>query len=131
MNRTTRRGRSTRSRSYLAGRLATAGAETELIELERSELEGKPLYVPEWVSRVARSSSRASRASGGRSLLLNGHIDAVSAEPLDRWTSPPFEPEVRDGILYGRGSCDMKGGIACMVFAAEVLAAPACAWTET
>ena len=59
---------------------------------------------------------------GGRSLLLNGHIDAVSAEPLDRWTSSPFKAEVRDGILYGRGSCDMKGGVACMTFAAEVLA---------
>ena len=78
---------------------------------------------PEWVSRAGRSSSRASPArGGGRSLLFNGHIDAVSVEPIDRWTSHPFTAEVRDGNLYGRGSCDMKGGIACMVFAAEVLA---------
>ncbi len=110
--------------TYLAGRLATAGAETELIELERSELEGKPLYVPGMgFEGRPQLVARFPGAGGGRSLLLNGHIDAVSAEPLDRWTSPPFEPEVRDGILYGRGSCDMKGGIACMVFAAEVLAA--------
>ncbi|HUZ84630.1 MAG TPA: M20/M25/M40 family metallo-hydrolase, partial [Gaiellales bacterium] len=61
-------------------------------------------------------------AGSGRSLMLNGHIDAVSAEPLDAWTSDPFAAEVRDGLLYGRGACDMKGGVAAMVFAAEVLA---------
>src|SRR5262249_58001951 len=59
----------------------------------------------------------------GRTLLFNGHIDVVSAEPLDRWTSDPFRAEVRDGRLYGRGTCDMKGGIGCMTLAAEVLAA--------
>jgi acetylornithine deacetylase len=59
---------------------------------------------------------------GGRSLLLNGHVDVVTAEPADRWTSDPRRAEVRDGRLYGRGACDMKGGVACMVLAAEVLA---------
>jgi acetylornithine deacetylase len=58
---------------------------------------------------------------GGRSLLLNGHIDAVSAEPLAKWTSDPFKAEIRDGQLYGRGSCDMKGGIADSLFALLVL----------
>jgi acetylornithine deacetylase len=46
-------------------------------------------------------------AGGGRSLVFNGHIDVVSAEPIGAWTSPPFAPEVRDGRLYGRGACDM------------------------
>ena len=54
--------------------------------------------------------------------MFNGHIDVVSAEPIGAWTSPPFTPEVRDGRLYGRGACDMKGGVAAMAFAAEVLA---------
>ena len=58
----------------------------------------------------------------GKALMFNGHIDAVSAEPRDAWTSDPFAAEVRDGKLYGRGACDMKGGVASMVFAAEVLA---------
>ncbi len=109
---------------YLAGRLSSAGAETELIELGPTELDGKPLYVP-GMSFEGRPQlvARFPGAGGGKSLLFNGHIDAVSAEPLDSWTSPPFEAEIRDGKLYGRGSCDMKGGIACMVFASEVLAA--------
>ena len=55
-------------------------------------------------------------------MLFNGHIDVVTVEPRDQWTSDPWRATVRDGKLYGRGACDMKGGIAAMVFAAEVLA---------
>ena len=55
----------------------------------------------------------------GRSLVLNGHVDVVSAEPLDRWTKEPFGAEVADGRMYGRGSCDMKGGVAAMLLGVE------------
>jgi acetylornithine deacetylase len=58
----------------------------------------------------------------GRTLLFNGHIDVVPAAPLERWASDPFAAELRDGLLYGRGACDMKGGIAAMVLTTEVLA---------
>ena len=58
-------------------------------------------------------------ADGGRGLLLNGHVDVVSAEPSDRWTRAPFDAEVDDGRLYGRGAYDMKGGIAAMLLAVE------------
>lgn len=57
--------------------------------------------------------------TGGRSLLLNGHVDVVSEAPAERWTKAPFGGEVEDGRLYGRGSCDMKGGIAAMLLAVE------------
>jgi acetylornithine deacetylase len=109
---------------YLAGRLGAAGATTELFEPARAEFEGKPLYVP-GLGFEGRPQlvARFPAAGEGRSLLFNGHVDAVSVEPRQRWTSDPFAAEVRDGNLYGRGSCDMKGGVACMVFAAEVLAA--------
>jgi acetylornithine deacetylase len=53
---------------------------------------------------------------------LNGHIDVVSVEPRDAWASDPFVAETRDGKLHGRGTCDMKGGIAAMVFALEAIA---------
>ncbi|BCG65120.1 MAG: succinyl-diaminopimelate desuccinylase [Methyloprofundus sp.] len=48
-----------------------------------------------------------------------GHTDVVPTGPLERWDSPPFEPAIRDGHLYGRGAADMKGGIACFVTAVE------------
>ena len=67
-------------------------------------------------------SARFAGAGGGRSLLLNGHVDVVSAEPRSTWTSDPLTGTVRDGRLYGRGACDMKGGVGAMVFAAIALA---------
>lgn len=56
---------------------------------------------------------------GGRSLLLNGHVDVVSEEPADRWSKPPFGAEIEGGRLYGRGACDMKSGIAAMLLGVE------------
>ena len=48
-----------------------------------------------------------------------GHTDVVPPGPLDAWLSPPFEPTIREGKLYGRGAADMKGGIASFMTAVE------------
>tara|TARA_R110000868_G_scaffold411778_1_gene710124 strand:- start:13948 stop:15357 length:1410 start_codon:yes stop_codon:yes gene_type:complete len=50
-------------------------------------------------------------SGGGRSLILNGHIDTVTIEPKHEWTRDPFGAEIDGGLLYGRGSSDMKGGL--------------------
>jgi acetylornithine deacetylase len=107
----------------LAERLRAAGADVEVWEADAEEMAGRP-RVPPGLDFAGRPQllARFTGSGGGRSLLFNGHIDAVSAEPIEQWTSHPFQPEVRDGRLYGRGSCDMKGGVASMVFAAEALA---------
>jgi acetylornithine deacetylase len=55
----------------------------------------------------------------GRSLLLNGHVDVVSAEPLAHWTRDPWGGEIEGDRLYGRGSGDMKGGVVAMLLAVE------------
>ena len=52
-------------------------------------------------------------------LVLAGHTDVVPSGPVDAWSSPPFEPTVRDGFLFGRGAADMKSSLAAMVVAAE------------
>jgi succinyl-diaminopimelate desuccinylase len=52
-------------------------------------------------------------------LVFAGHTDVVPTGPLDKWQSPPFEPEIRDNLLFGRGACDMKSGLAAMIVAAE------------
>ena len=110
--------------SRLATLLESAGAEVELWEPQSGELDRWQRQVPAGLGFAGRPQlvARFPGAREGPSLLLNGHIDVVSAEPKDRWTSDPFSPEVRDGRLYGRGACDMKGGVAAMVFAAIVLA---------
>jgi acetylornithine deacetylase len=109
---------------YLAEVLHTAGAEVDVWEPDADAVQGKPLVPPglDFVGRPQLVSRRAGRG-GGPSLVYNGHIDVVSAEPRAAWTSDPFTAEVHEGRLYGRGACDMKGGIASMVFAAQTLAA--------
>ena len=60
---------------------------------------------------------------GGRSLLLNGHVDTVTVEPRGAWTRDPFGAEVADGLLYGRGASDMKGGLVAALMALGYLRA--------
>lgn len=55
----------------------------------------------------------------GPTLVLLGHTDVVPPGPLDTWSSDPFVPEIRDGVLYGRGAADMKGSVAAFVVALE------------
>jgi acetylornithine deacetylase len=57
----------------------------------------------------------------GPSLLVNGHIDVVPADEPELWTAPPFTPRIEGGWLYGRGSGDMKGGVAMATLALEAL----------
>ena len=61
----------------------------------------------------------ATHGSGAPVLVFLGHTDVVPSGPAERWQSPPFEPELRDGFLFGRGAADMKGSVAAMVVALE------------
>ncbi len=61
----------------------------------------------------------ATHGQGAPVLVLLGHTDVVPPGPREAWTSDPFAPEVRDGVLYGRGAADMKGSVAAFVVAAE------------
>lgn len=61
------------------------------------------------------------REAAGRSLMLQGHIDVVPEGAADLWTTPPFEPSIRGGRMYGRGAGDMKAGVASAVTAFAAL----------
>lgn len=64
------------------------------------------------------------RHGGGAPLVcLAGHVDVVPPGPLERWSGDPFEPQERDGYLYGRGATDMKASVAAMVTAVERMVA--------
>jgi len=61
----------------------------------------------------------ATHGNGGPVLMLLGHTDVVPPGPREAWHSDPFVPEIRNGVLYGRGAADMKSGVAALVIAAE------------
>jgi acetylornithine deacetylase len=121
----------------LVGQASTLGNEAGAMAVFRDrlrELGFSPVDVPMNTSHLASHPGFApvswpfeekvnvvavcpAEGQGGQSLLLNGHLDVVSAEPLDLWDSDPFFPHIEDGWLYGRGAGDMKSGVAAMVFA--------------
>ena len=75
----------------------------------------------EYENRYNLVATEPAAGEGGSSVLLNGHLDVVSPEPVDLWQQDPFKPEIRDGWLYGRGAGDMKSGVAAMVFALHAI----------
>jgi acetylornithine deacetylase len=110
----------------LATRLQAVGAAVDLWVPEDAVVAGSR-QVPSGFTfagrpQLAARFAPAATANGGRSLLFNGHIDVVPSGDPGSWTTPPLQAQVRDGRLHGRGACDMKGGVAAFVIAAEVLA---------
>jgi len=76
------------------------------------EGEGNPLVYAEWLE-----------AEGKPTVLFYGHYDVQPPDPLEEWTSPPFEPDVRNGNIYARGSSDDKGQLYIQIKAVEALLA--------
>ena len=67
----------------------------------------------------AKFTGQASAQGAAPTLVFAGHTDVVPTGPLAQWTTPPFTPSHRNGVLYGRGAADMKSSIAAMVVAVE------------
>lgn len=106
----------------VGGLLADVGAEVDQWEPDPASLRDHPMMPPwhHWEGRPITVGTLRGQG-GGRSLIVNGHIDVVSAGDPERWASPPFQAEVRDGRIYGRGAVDMKGGVASALFALRAL----------
>lgn len=99
--------------------LAVETFEPSLIEI--APLRGYSPVEWDYTGRYNVVGRRPSRGQTGRSLILNGHIDVVSPEPVHHWTRDPWGGAIEDGRLYGRGAADMKAGIAQMVYAVEAI----------
>ncbi|MCM8594480.1 succinyl-diaminopimelate desuccinylase [Accumulibacter sp.] len=80
-------------------------------------------FVAERFDRGGVSNLWLRRGSGRPLLCLAGHTDVVPSGPRDEWLSDPFVPQCRNGLLYGRGSADMKGSLAAFVTAIEAFVA--------
>jgi acetylornithine deacetylase len=108
----------------LADRLEALGLSVEIFHPDPAAIRDDPAWPGE---EVARSSlpvvlARAGKG-GGKRLILSGHVDVVPVGDPATWTVDPWDAEVADGRLYGRGACDMKGGIAAMLGAIRALRA--------
>jgi len=97
-----------RAADWVSGHLSRLGLTAELIETA-----GHPIVYAE-----------SPPVPGAPTVLVYGHYDVQPADPLDQWTTPPFEPTVRDGNLYARGATDDKGQVLTHVHGAQ-------AWIET
>jgi acetylornithine deacetylase len=87
-------------------------------------LQGHPGFSPPLIPYEGRDNVVAlhtPKSRKGRSLVLQGHVDVVPEGAEDEWTTPPFEPAIRGGRMYGRGAGDMKAGIVSYVTAFRAL----------
>jgi acetylornithine deacetylase len=100
------------------------GYASQKIVIDPQELSKKPGFAPvpwDYEGRYNVVAIRPANGEGGKSALFNGHLDVVSPEPLNQWSRDPFAPHIEDGWLYGRGSGDMKAGVAAMTYAVKAI----------
>lgn len=119
------RGQEQTAQDFMVRELTRRGYVVDRWRLREEDIRHHPGFSP-----VATDYSNAYNVVGalrpreerGKSLILNGHMDVVPTGPADMWSAPPFEPRREGDWLYGRGSGDMKAGIAANVFAVDALA---------
>jgi acetylornithine deacetylase len=120
----TTRGNEHTAQDYMARAMRERGLKVDIFDIDRDAIGRHP-----GGSLISNKHSTAPLVVGihrpkehsGRSLILQGHIDVVPPGPLDMWSSPPFEPAIRGGWMYGRGAGDMKAGVSAAVFALDAL----------
>ena len=94
-----------RACEWTAERLRRMGMAVEVADVAGGR---HPVISAEWLGRPGKPT-----------LAIYGHYDVQPPDPLEEWTSPPFEPTVRDGRVYARGACDNKGQVLAGIKAAE------------
>ena len=108
---------------FIAEKLRDMGLSLDVWEPDINELKKHPAYVPadnDYKNRPNVVGIKKGKGKG-RSLLLNGHVDVIPAGSLEAWTKSPWSAEVENGIVYGRGSSDMKSGLAAMTMALDAV----------
>jgi acetylornithine deacetylase len=107
---------------YVAAQLKPLGFDVDLWEPSIDRLSDCPFYIrgQNFENRPILAA-KLEGSGGGRSLILNAHLDVVPAGDVSRWKRKPWGGEIEGGKIFGRGSCDMKGGAAAIIAATEVL----------
>ena len=106
-------------------KLLSMGLEVEFVPSNFDDLKDHPAFGDDGFSPTDRVNVvgrwAGTQAGDGKSLILNGHVDVVPPGDLSLWADSPWSGIIRDGKLYGRGSCDMKAGLCAGIFAVDVL----------
>jgi acetylornithine deacetylase len=110
---------------FLADYLAGLGLKIDMWETSWEELKKHPAYRPVARGYEGRPNIVATLkgSGGGRSLLLNGHTDVIPVGGGEGWSDDPWSAKIKNGRIYGRGSADMKSGVASHIMAVECLLA--------
>ena len=106
-------------------KLESLGLETKKVIVQFESIKNHPAFCDDGFSPDSRVNVIGQWKNGdaGKSLILNGHVDVVPTGPKTLWNESPWSGSVRDNRIYGRGSCDMKAGLASGIFAIQVLQA--------
>ncbi|MDV4143552.1 ArgE/DapE family deacylase [Shimia sp. FJ5] len=118
------RGNEQSAQNFMAEELTDRGYEVDRWQIDVEDIRHLPGFSPvlgPYEDAVNVVGSHRSKTQKGRSLILNGHIDVVPEGPLDMWDSPPYEPRVAEGWMYGRGAGDMKAGLVSNLYALDAL----------
>ena len=109
---------------FLADYMAKLGLAVDTWETDWEALKKHPAYIPVDRGYAGRPNIVATckGTGGGRSLLLNGHTDVIPVAG-GTWTDDPWSGKIKNGRIYGRGSCDMKSGVASHIMAVECMLA--------
>ena len=110
--------------AWAAAALGQVGLTVETVRPELDSVRDDPAWPGEEMPRSSLPVviGRAGR-TGGRRVVLSGHLDVVPPGDPATWTVDPWAGEIRDGAIYGRGACDMKGGVAAILAAVRALQA--------
>jgi acetylornithine deacetylase len=108
---------------FVSNYMSKIGLDVDMWETNWEELKKHPGYRPVDRGYEGRPNIVAtlSGTGGGRSLLLNGHTDVIPVGNGEGWTDNPWSASIKDGHIYGRGSCDMKSGVASHILAVQYL----------
>ena len=110
---------------FLSGYMRNIGLDVDMWETDWEALKQHPGYRPVDRGYEGRPNIVATLkgSGGGRSLLLNGHTDVIPVGNGEGWSDNPWSASVKDGRIYGRGTADMKSGVASHILAVEYLMA--------
>jgi acetylornithine deacetylase len=106
---------------WAAGALQELGLTVEMVRPDLAGIRADPAWPGEEMPRTSLPVVVGRAGRGDRRLIVSGHLDVVPPGDLATWTFDPWAAEIREDGLYGRGACDMKGGVAAILAAVRAL----------